>query len=826
MPTPAIVRGSEHFSTVIYEGNGVGQRVGSFVPYTDNGSIANSCMFDGSSSYLYRSIPGTASNADKCSLSLWFRPTKRANNFGFLGTNGGTLMQLYFQTDNNIRLYDANGTDLITTREFKDSSKFYHFMVVWDTAQSTASDRIKMYIDGEQLTGFSTSTYPSQNADVSFNTSAQQIGRINLSPSGNYYYDGYIAEVNFADNQAYSPSDFGLTDTSTGRWIPKSLSGISYGNNGFRLQFDTDSNLGDDTSSVASDFTSSGIGTDHQRIDTPTQLFPNMFGDSTSPTVSEGGMNVAIGGSGQYEQIVANEAFGVATGKWYWEMRVYNKGAGGTGWKSDSNVGGSQAADTGGSLGTVYNVGSSGGFADGEWTDDYTNAYSNFSTFSAASAGDIVMFAIDLDNRKGYVGLNGTWFNSANPANGTGSIGLGGTVTKHAIGAKFYPMCLRLNTASDFRYNFGNNRTFSNAFAKSAVANTASSGVGFFKYTPPTDFLSLCMDNLPTTTQDRSDLVWIKSRDSASAHMLFDTTRGIRKRIKSDSTSAETTSVGTLEMFLKGGFGVGDQTAVNKASDSTVAWMWHANGGTTSANTDGSGATLASTIQANQTAGFSIVQVTAPGSPSGTYKIAHGLGAAPQWIIGKNLENSGGYNWSVYHHKVASDPATDYLELNTTDALADNATIWGDTAPTSSVFTVGTGVPLIANEKTIFYCWTEIEGYSKFGSYTGTGDANGPFIYLGFKPAVIITKNISGSYRWNIIDNKRDPFNPGGRWLAPDNTDDEDAYTGSYPHDFLSNGFKLRANTTVLNNSDNTFVYAAFAEHPFIGDGTNPCPAR
>ena len=825
MPTPAIVRGSEHVSTVLYEGNGEGQRVGNFIPFTDNGSIAKSCLFDdGSSPYLNKTT-GTATSEKKFTFSAWVKLAS-----GSLGSSQYNLYQsgniasssdCFILNFNNTKfqMTTTGSTDmnLITDRSFDDTSKWYHIVVSADTTQSTASDRIKFYIDGDQITTFSTGSYPAQ--DYTFDVSSQNalIGAYNTGSLAGYF-DGYLAEVNYADGQSYGPDTFGITDTSTGRWIPKSLGSITYGNNGFRMQFANTAGqtIGDDTSGNTNDFTVNNIATTDITTDSPTSNFTNMNGDKTDGTISEGGLKTVVPGSGAYEQIVALESFGVATGKWYWEVRVDSKGKSGLGWKSDSSNGGSQAKDSGGNLGTVYNVGASGGFADGEWTDDYTSATSNFSTFTTASNGDIVQFALDLDNRKGYVGINNTYFNSANPSNGTGSIGLGKD-TIHAVTSKFYPMCLRLDSSGTFSWNFGQNPSFNGNIT--AGTATASSGPGLFKYTPPTDFLALCQDNLPTPDKDISDFVWIKSRDTASAHMLFDSSRGSQLRIKSDSTSSETTSQGTVTKFLKGGFAVGDQTSVNKASDSTVAWMWHANGGTTATNNDGS---QTSTTQVNTTSGFSIV--TYAGTSSGTATIGHGLSSTPEWIVIKNLTDS--RSWFVYHKDLSG--ANYYLNLNSTSAQAVGD-VFNNTAPTSSVFSIQDAGSLNTNgsgKNYLALCWHGVEGYSKFGSYKGNGSSNGTFINLGFKPAVIITKNISGSYRWNIIDNKRDPFNPAGRWLAPDNTDDEDAYTGSYPHDFLSNGFKLRANTTVLNNNNNTFVYAAFAEHPFIGDGTNPCTAR
>jgi hypothetical protein len=302
--------------------------------------------------------------------------------------------------------------------------------------------------------------------------------------------------------------------------------------------------------------------------------------------------------------------------------------------------------------------------------------------------------------------------------------------------------------------------------------------------------------------------------------MLFDSTRGRRLRLKSDSTSSETDSAGTLEKFLKGGFAVGDQTAVNKDSDSTVAWMWHANASTTAANTDGSGATIASTTQANQTAGFSIIKYTGTGS-NGT--IAHGLSQAPEWVVVKNVDNDS-EGWSNYH--VGMTNATKIMTWNNTNAQADSASDWNSTAPTNKVVHVGTNARTNNNtQEHIMYAWHSVEGYSKFGSYSGNGSSDGTFIYTGFKPAWLMLKSSSNAVSWYIFDNKRNSINPAGKRLVADGTTVEDAGT-TEAFDFLSNGFKLRNSSTGTNGNGYTMIYMAFAEHPFVGDGTNPCPAR
>ena len=830
MGAPTIVRGSDHFFNVTYEGNGTGQRVGNFIPYTDNGTIDKSCVFNRGDSPKLSKTPGSNGNRRTFTVSLWYKPTDSGNRRVLFSADTSGSDYLVFELNANDKLFFTHSSvgDIISTRTFEDTSKFYHFMLVVDTTQSTASNRVKLYADGDQITALDSSTYPSQNFDTNVNSTSYPMAVGSFNSLTNICTGGRLAEVNFVDGTALTPSTFGLTDTSTGRWIPKSLTGITYGTNGFRMQFANSAGqtIGDDTSGNGNDYSVSNLVVADINIDSPTQNFTNMTGDNTGGfTIAEGGLNITSPGSGQYEQIVGCPDFGVATGKWYWEARVHTKGKTGLGWKSDSNVGGSGAADTGGSIGTIYNVGASGGFADGEWTDDYSSAASNFSAFTAASAGDIVMFAMDLDNKKGYVGLNGTWFNSADPAAGTGSIGLGGTETTHAAGAKFYPIMVRLDTSGQNNFNFGQNRTFSNAFNKSAVANTASSGPGFFKYTPPTDFLAICQDNLPTTEKGIPGLTWIKDRDNSSYyHTLYDSNRGAPIELYTNTDSKEATASDGLQKFLKGGYQTEDAINTNTDNNSYVAWNWVANGGTTSANADGSGASLASTIQANQTAGFSIV--TYAGSASGSKTVAHGLSEAPEWIAIKNRTDNS-RSWFIYVPvtKYDTTPQNRYFRFNSDDSHA-SGNVFNNTAPTNKVFSIQDAGSLNTNgngKNYIAYCWHSVEGYSKVGGwYEGNGSTEGPFIYTGFKPAWLLIKGINIGNSWQILDNARDPINPVNKVLEPDSTA---ADATGHNIDFLASGFKIRTSDADINGSY-AYWYAAFAEHPFVGDGTNPCPAR
>jgi len=281
----------------------------------------------------------------------------------------------------------------------------------------------------------------------------------------------------------------------------------------------------------------------------------------------------------------------------------------------------------------------------------------------------------------------------------------------------------------------------------------------------------------------------------------------VDKRLSSNSTSAERTdSPDDFDSFDSDGFTLGANTETNKSSQTYVAWNWKANGGTTSSNTDGS---ITSTVQANTTAGFSIVLYTGTGASNAT--IGHGLGAVPKQIWVKNRDAA--YNWKVYHAENTSAPETDYLVLDTTDATVDSNTHWNDTAPTSTVFSIGSSNALIrSGDNFVAYCFAEVEGYSKFGSYTGNGNADGVFVFTGFRPAWIMTKETSATSSWNIYDNARSDDNPATELLIANSTNSEGTGTDI---DIVSNGFKVRSTSGNINTSGNNYIYMAFAEAPF-----------
>ena len=310
------------------------------------------------------------------------------------------------------------------------------------------------------------------------------------------------------------------------------------------------------------------------------------------------------------------------------------------------------------------------------------------------------------------------------------------------------------------------------------------------------------------------DLVWVKNRSEDYEHTLFDSVRGVQKFIRSSTTGTEQTNANTLTAFGSDGFSVGSDGSVNDNTDGFVAWCWKANG-SGSSNTAGSINTTATS--ANTTAGISIVTYTGDEGSSAT--LGHGLGAVPKMIITKGRTYAS--SWATYH---ASLGATKVMYLSETDASADVATIWNDTEPTSTLFTVGSSNQVNDAYNYVAYVFAEKQGFSKFGSYTGNGNADGTFVYTGFRPAMIIIKTTSGADRWVISDNKRDIDNPIVGELNPNDNTVED--TSNTPFDFLSNGFKLRRTGNVFNTSGHVYIYMAFAEAPFVNSNGVPCNAR
>ena len=318
----------------------------------------------------------------------------------------------------------------------------------------------------------------------------------------------------------------------------------------------------------------------------------------------------------------------------------------------------------------------------------------------------------------------------------------------------------------------------------------------------------------------KPDWLWIKERSSTSSHLLFDSTRGTNKKLTSNSTDSEETFA-YLSSYDTDGFTIGTSDGAINDTQTYVAWQWKANGGTTSSNSDG---TITSTVQANTTAGFSIITYT---GNFDTMTIGHGLSQAPEALIIKNRE-SNSTSWVIYH-KDLNFPTDDLAYFNTNAANQHDPT-FNNTRPSSSVITNGAYSFNNKNgEGHVCYAFHSVKGYSKFGSYTGNGNADGTFVYTGFKPAwVMIHRTDSSGENWQMFDNKRDGFNNGSssnKMLKANVSETEDSNSTGFL-DLLSNGFKIRESAARHNASGGTYIYMAFAEHPFVSSKGVPVTAR
>jgi hypothetical protein len=633
---------------------------------------------------------------------------------------------------------------------------------------------------------------------------------IGNSPGGSNGIDGYLTEINFVDGSQLTPSSFGETDTTTGSWKPKAYTG-TYGTNGFYLKFSdiattsgSNAGLGKDFSGNTNYWDTNNIsvtaGTTYDAmIDSPTLTSAtvanyavlNPLDKGSDVTISAGNlaMQVPISTSNS----VARSSIGMSSGKWYWEVTPTTLG----GTPADNAMCGLilfSSANTSylGSTATGY------GYYGNNGQKYNNNAGTSYG--ATYTSTDVIGVAFDADN--------GTLtFYKNNTSQGTAFTGLTAGVYFAALG----------NVNSSAFINFGQRP---------------------FSYTPPTGFVRLNTFNLPDSTivkgntvmdataysgtnvtnvivnqgQFRPDLVWCKGRSaSGSWHALFDTVRGATKGISSNATDAEYTSTAgnDLASFNSNGFTVGTTQnwgSTNQAGQTMVGWQWQAGQGSTSSNTSG---TITSTVSVNATAGFSVVIYTGTGSAA---TIGHGLGVAPKMIIVKNRDAADA--WQVYHAANTANPETDYLVLNTTAATADAADRWNDTLPTSTVFSIGNGVEVNTNtEKYVAYCWAEIAGFSKFGSYTGNGSTDGVFVYTGFRPRWVLIKhtNTAGN-NWRLVDTSRLGYNADNYPLFPSLSDAESA---TVVCDLLSNGIKFRSTAQGVNGSGDSYIYAAFAENPF-----------
>jgi len=799
--------------------------VGSNIPSVYQ--ISNSLRFNDGDSPKLEFTPSSTGNNQTFTFSFWFKR----------GNLGGT--QSLFYTDNNgsgstdfliflstsdqfsVGFLDAPQYYLRPSMVLRDTSAWYHAVVSVDTTQATASNRLKVYINGIEPTDFAIDNRSSLPQNTNLDVNKQAVHRISGYGSTSYF-DGYIAEYYFIDGQALSPTDFGEFDEDSGVWKPKQYAG-TYGTNGFYLKFNNTGNMGEDSSGNDNTWTPTNLsGTTDVTTDTPTNNFAtlnaldNYYANST---FSEGNVKIS-----QNNNAFNTSTMKMSSGKWYWEAKLGNT----CGYDSigiTQNVA-TSSGQVLGNLSTAYGMRSDAGQI---ITNNSGNSYG-----VSFTSGDIIGVGLDLDNNKLYFSKNGTWMNSADPSAGTGGFSISAGEYFAGFGKN------DVATGSTWEVNFGNPN-----FSISS-GNSDANGYGNMEYSFPTNYLALCTQNLATelsptiddgsqyfntvlwsgnSVDDRSitgvgfapDLVSIKQRNFTGNFYWYDTTRGADNQIISNATNAEQTITNKLQAFESDGFQLGTSSEVNGSTYTYAGWSWKANGGTTSSNTDG---TITSTVQANTTAGFSIITYTGTGA-SGS--VGHGLTKAPEMVICKQRTDAG-TQWQTGHTGLTN--WTYKLLLNDTAAQSVNANVF-PSAPTSTVINLGlAGDSNGSGKSQLIYAFHSVEGYSKFGKYTGNGSTDGTYIHLGFRPAFVMVKVTSRTGDWIVEDATRSTFNPVDDYLRANGNNAEVVGTSSAIIDFLSNGFKCRANGFVINESSASYIYMAFAENPFVTSGAVPVTAR
>jgi hypothetical protein len=801
--------------------------------------VNNSLRFRRSVTAYLNRTPSVASDRRTYTWSGWVKLGTLSVARQFFGTTGGSTQDaLVLSADNQLVVFSANASETLlrTAQLFRDPSAWYHIVVAVDTTQATSSNRVKIYVNGVQVTAFEYTQYPSPNYQGSINNNV--IHYISTYDGSNWGFDGYLADVNFIDGQALTPNSFGSFN-GLGVWQPIRYGG-SYGTNGFYLPFTNTTStttLGLDFSPNGNNWTTNNISltagsTYDSMTDVPTLTSATVANYATfNPLISISGSNYSTLSNGNLTTVgnsAANNGVNfstqtIKTGKWYAEFTCTGSSG------SYPMVGINDITQITTAATPGYAPNSVGYIASGQKTLVNGTQYSYGNSFTT---NDVIGVAVDADNGAVYFGkqTGGTgsivWQNSGDPTSGASKTGAAYTYTGGTI--EFYIAASPYQSGTGFNANFGQQP---------------------FSATPPTGFLRLNTFNLPTPTIGATasttankyfnanlytgngttnaitnvgfqpDFVWVKSISDSYFHGLYDAVRGAgsTKGIYSNDPVAEGTysDYQNLVSFDSNGFTLGATSNTNNINANTstfVGWNWKANGAG-STNTAGS---IISTVSSNTATGFSIVTYTGNATSGAT--VGHGcqvnsIATAPSMVILKS--RSLGTNFYVYHSGLTSAAYQVYLNL---PSQQDNSvtTAFNSVAPGATTFTLpGTGFGSNNSGATyVAYCFAQVAGYSAFGTYIGNNDDNGPFIYTGFRPRWVMVKNRTSSQSWQLMDTSRSTYNVATANLLPNSSTLQ--LTGTDFIDILSNGFKIRRNSAGnWNNSGDTYLYVCFAENPF-----------
>ena len=775
--------------------------------------IERSLKMDGSNGYLTRT-PTSTGNRKIWTWSGWVKRGKLNNNDYIFSCNAQSgndgIAALYWKSGNNkLQFYfDTSGANPygdVNDRDYRDVGAWYH--IVWQVDAGNTTHRIWVNGVEENITGGQPPDY-----EFAMNRSGYVQAMGSQGWDGHTYRaDMYFAECHYSDGYKYAASDFGEINSETGVWSPKEEVNINYGTNGFYLKFEDNSSntaatIGKDSSGNGNNWTPNGIVVGDAVKDTPTNNFCTLNPLNTNKNRGQASFSRA---NLRMTSSSGNRGFTTGTmkaqGKIYFE--VLNKSNSGFVGICEIDRGTHQSLD----------------FYQGTPRID-GSAQSGTGQFSS---GDIMGVKVDIDAKSIEFFRNGSSVYSAT----------------YTTDAEYFPFIEDTSggRSTDAIANFGQDSSFDGE--KTAQGNTDANGKGDFYYSVPTGYKALCSANLPNPTiklpnkhfaaftytgtgssgdvvnitnsdvDFTPDFVWVKTRDVTNDHILSDAVRGGNKYLVSSENYAEQTDTDKIRAFIQNGFESGTDGDTNWSGGRPfVAWNWNA-GGSTVTNNDGNNT---SQVRANTSAGFSIVGYTGTGADNTNVTMGHGLGVSPDFVWIKNRSSSALDR--AWHVGLSSDSTYNIknIRVNSTNGeSAYGSQIRDYSSSTFTVRDVDANGNLSVNksgDNYIAYCFSGVDGYSKFGKYTGNGNSNGTFVFTSFRPAFLILKRISNSAAWYIYDNKRNTFNVVDLNLKADASSAEATFTTV---DFLSNGFKIRTSNSAFNTSGNTYIYLCFAESPF-----------
>ena len=755
--------------------------------------IDRSVRLRSTASAYFNRTPASAGNRKTWTWSAWVKRGAFATQDLFSAYQDGNNQTLIVFSSDTLIIYTINGGGSFdygfqTTAVFRDPSAWYHIVCVFDSTNATAANRAIVYVNGVQQAGsMAYGDIPLNQDGIVNSTNAHAIGRRGDATN---YFDGHMTEVNFIDGQALTPLSFGETNPFTGVWRPKKYTG-TYGTNGFYLNFSDNSAataaaIGKDSSGNGNNWTpnnisvSSGVTYDSM-LDVPTPyidggngrgnyatLNPLWGTDSAGNTYSYANLILDTNGSSSAGNARCTIAL-PSSGKFYCEMKPTNFVTSTSG--TSRAYYGILATSSAKQIAIRTESAASAGLTSSAIFKDGVSQ----GAITTLSLNNILGFAIDCD-----AGTVQIFVNNVSVYSGSYSV----TSEPYFFGFSGDSGTADRNSTTEF--NFGQRP---------------------FVYTPPTGFKTLSTLNLPTPTILKGnqyfdtilwsgdgvngraitanvgtvDFAWVKKRNGIDDNRLANSVTGGNKHLKSNTTEAEQTGTTVIQAFGGNTFTVGSDNSVNASGGTYVGWTW----------------------QKGATQGFDIVTFTNTASSA---SFNHNLGVTPAMIILKGRGPTTA-NWTVFHTSLAN-MTTAYLNLNNTNAVGTLGT--AVPAPTSTTFG-SSSAAIPASESSIAYLFSEVAGFSKFGSYTGNGSTDGPFVFCGFRPRFILTKAASGATgSWWLYDTVRSTYNEMTDLLRPDlsNADTTQGFC-----DALSNGFKIRNSGNNTNSA--TYIFAAFAEHPF-----------